>query len=200
MACPETYNTWGDMSTDESFSRYFFNGFGVVGLAAQKETSKSGLGPFEVDIPIQDFEVRPGFRPYGARVHFDADQKPTGIFDYAKDTLVKPGDDDWESAKWLAKSTAFTLNTVKEHLMWGHLTVSNSLTFTCTNNLPPDHPIRRLLTIFTYRTNTINDQAFAALVPDVSTLHRATSLTYPALQKMFEVSYTTCDAFEPFCE
>ena len=69
MACPETYNHWGDMSSDESFTRFFFNGMGAVGLAAQKETPKSGLGPFEVDMPIQNFEVRPGFRPYGARVH-----------------------------------------------------------------------------------------------------------------------------------
>mmetsp|Transcript_7542 Transcript_7542/g.9778 ORF Transcript_7542/g.9778 Transcript_7542/m.9778 type:complete len:611 (+) Transcript_7542:121-1953(+) len=199
MACPPTYNTWGDMSTDESLSRYFFNGFGVVNLMTQKETSKSGLGPFEADMPIHNFEVRPGFRPYGARVHFDADQKPTGIFDYAKGVLVKPGDDDWESAKWLAKTTAFTLNTAKEHLMWGHLAVSNSVTLSCNSNLPPNHPIRRLLQIFTYRTNTINDQAFATLVPEFSTLHRATSFTYPALQKVFEEAWKTSNCFEPFC-
>ena len=200
MACPETYNHWGDMSSDESFTRFFFNGMGAVGLAAQKETPKSGLGPFEVDMPIQNFEVRPGFRPYGARVYFGADQKPTGIFDYANEKLVKPGDEGWESAKWLAKSTAFTLYTCREHLMWGHLIISNKATMACTTNLPPSHPIRRLLTIFTFRTNTINDQAFAALVPEVSTLHRATAFTYPALVKVFEEAYKTSDVFEPFCD
>ena len=197
MPCLETYNHWGEMSSDESFTRFFFNGMGAVGLAAQKETPKSGLGPFEVDMPIQNFEVRPGFRPYGARVHFGADQKPTGIFDYANENLAKPGDDGWESAKWLEKSTLYTC---REHLMWGHLLISNTATMTCTNNLPPSHPIRRLLTIFTFRTNTINDQAFAALVPEVSTLHRATAFTYPALLKVFDEAYKTSDVFEPFCD
>lgn len=61
MACPDTYNTWGDMSSDESFERYFWNGFGAVALLQQKETSDSEYGPFVVDMPVHEFKVRKGY-------------------------------------------------------------------------------------------------------------------------------------------
>lgn len=61
MACPDTYNKWGDMSSDESFNRYFWNAFGAVALLQQKEASDSEYGPFVVDMPIQGFKVRKGY-------------------------------------------------------------------------------------------------------------------------------------------
>lgn len=146
------------------------------------------------------FSVCYRLRPYGARIYFNTDQKATAIYDYHKDLLVKPGDEGWKEAKWVAKTTAFTLHTTGEHLMWGHLIVANTVTMAMTLKLPPSHPIRRLLTIFTYRSNTINDQAFATLVPECSTLQRATAFEYPEFVKVFEHTYRTSTAFMPFGE
>ncbi len=84
--------------------------------------------------------------------------------------------------------------------MWGHLVVSNTITYAMTLKLPPSHPIRRLLTIFTYRTNTINDLAFKTLVPENSTLQRATAFEYPEFVRAFEDIYKGCTAFMPFGE
>ena len=64
--------------------------------------------------------------------------------------------------------------------------------------LPPDHPIRRLLTIHTFRTTRVNLGAFASLLPRNGLLHRSSGLTYSSLQKVFEISFETCKVFEPF--
>lgn len=60
MANPSTYNNWGDISSDESFSRYFFHGFGAVAMLQLKEESDSEYGPLVVDMPIHEFKTRPG--------------------------------------------------------------------------------------------------------------------------------------------
>jgi hypothetical protein len=100
----------------------------------------------------------------------------------------------------LAKVSAFTLITAREHLMWTHLIASNVATRESTLKLPPSHPIRRLLTVFTFRATEVNLEAFDALVPNTSFLHRSTGFTYAALKHIFDTSYTSCDIFEPFAE
>jgi len=195
------YNTYGsdDMNSDAIFSRIFFYGIGCVLIATQKvESSYEDLGPFVADMPLQDLEVRDGYRPYGARIHFDKDQKVTGIYDYHKKTLVKPGDAAWECTKFIAKSTALNLITVREHLVWSHLIGSNEGCKASIECLPPSHPIRRLLTVFTLRTNTVNYRAYYTLVGEYSVLHRLTGLTYDSLTKVLESSYEECSIFQPF--
>ncbi len=198
IGLPKSYNTDFNMQTDESFSRIFFYGMGCVLLTKQEKVSESDLGPFEIDMPLQDLEVRKLYRELGARVHFSQDQKVTGIYDYKNETLFKPGDDGWDNAKMLAKCTAFVLMTVREHLVWTHLIVSNDATRESTLNLPPNHPIRRLLTVFTFNANGVNLEAFDQLVPNTSTLFRSAGFTYKAMKQVFDLSYTTSDVYEPF--
>ena len=54
---------------------------------------------------LKDLEIRPGFRSYGCRVHFAADQSLLGIFDYEADRMVSAGDADWAHVKHLAKQS-----------------------------------------------------------------------------------------------
>lgn len=197
---PETYNSWEDMTTDESLTRIFFYGMGVVVLAAQTEEYKSDLGPFVVDMPLQEFEVRAGFRRLGARVHFGADQKPTAIFDYQNDKLVKPGEEGWEEAKFLCRTTVATLVTVREHLLWNHLLIANGVTNAMLEFLPPSHSIRRLLAIFTYGTNAVNSNAFSLLAPEAGLVHRASGFKYDALQDLFDAGYKASNIYEPFAD
>lgn len=200
QAQPKSYNTNFDMQSDESFSRIFFYGMGATLLAAQDnlEATRTNLGPFVVDIPLQDLTVRPGFRKYGCRIHFSKDQIVTGIHDYALNKTMKPGDDGWDQAKWLAKVNSFFLVTAREHLVWTHLLVSNTATKESIIRLPPNHPLRRLLTIFTYRSTEINTSAFDGLVPKFSLLHRSTALTYESMKTLFDSAYLSSNAFEPF--
>lgn len=202
QAQPKSYNSNFDMQSDESFSRIFFYGMGATLLVDQDnlEAPRSDLGPFVVDIPLQDLEVRPGFRKYGCRIHFSKDQLVTGIHDYARNKTVKPDDDGWDQAKWLAKVNTFLLVTAREHLVWTHLLVSNTATKESIIRLPPNHPLRRLLTIFTYRSTEINTSAFDGLVPKYSLLHRSTAFTYESMKKLFDTAYLSSNAFEPFPE
>jgi len=200
LAFPVSYNTDFNMETDESFSRIFFYGMGCVLLTKQEEVSASELGPFVVDMPYQDLKVRKLYREYGARVHFSQDQKVTGIYDYKNEAMFKPGDDGWDKAKTLSKVTAFLLMTVREHLAWTHLIVSNDATRESTLKLSPSHPIRRLLTVFSFRATEVNITAFDKLVPNVSILHRSTGLDYSSAVDMFDMSFKTCDIYEPFSQ
>ena len=197
-ASPPLYNDWGDITTDESFSRFWFHGIGAALLATQSESSSSELGPIEVDMPIHGLEMREGFRPYGARINFNTNQEATGIYDYAQEKLVKPGDDDWESAKFLAKTSCLMLLTAREHLLWSHLIVSNTMTLAMIKRLSPDHPIRRLLTVFTFRANYINSAAFNSLVPENSFYHRMSGFSYKAITEVFESGVKDCIHFHPF--
>lgn len=200
QAQPKSYNTDFDMQSDESFSRVFFYGMGATLLAAQDDAiiTPSDLGPFMVDIPLQEQAVRRGFRRLGCRIHFGKDQKVTAIYDYAQTKTIKAGEKGWDQAKWLAKVTTFFIVTAREHLVWTHLIVSNAATRESIVHLPPNHPLRRLLTIFTYRTTEVNTSAFDALVPKHSLFQRSTAFTYPSMKDIFDSAYVSSNAFEPF--
>lgn len=199
-ACPEPYGNWGDKSSDEHFSRLFFHGIGALLLEQQtKASSRPELGPIEIDMGFMEgLSIRPGFRPYGAVVYFDLDQKCTGIYDSAKKKLFVPEDEGWEGAKFITRSSVFLLCTAREHLMQSHMALSNYFSLSSIKHLPPSHPIRRLGNVFTYRTNYVNDSAFSSLVPEGSILHHGTALEYEGLQAVFENSFQNSNAFEPF--
>lgn len=203
-ANPPLYQPYDEMASDEAMSRIFFYGIGsplLMNQSSNNHTKYADLGPFVVDLDLSEVEVRPGFRPYGFRAHFDADQKITAIFDYVTNELVQPGDGDaWEVAKYAMKQTVFTVVTAREHLFWSHILVSNIMTRTKTESLPPTHPIRRLLTVFSFRTNYINNSARESLIPELSLVHRATALTFESLLELFESSYKSCNIFEPFVD
>ncbi|KAL3931647.1 MAG: hypothetical protein SGBAC_011210 [Bacillariaceae sp.] len=201
-ALPESYAKDFDMLTDESFSRIFFAGMGSVLLAKQEKVSDSKHGPFVVDMPLQGLAIRDAkkFRGYGARIHFSADRIVTAIYDYGKAEEFLPGEVGWAAAKMLARASAFLLVTAREHLIWTHFLVSNGATREKTLHLPPNHPIRRLLTVFTYGATEVNVNAYNTLVPNTCILHRSTSLKYESMKDVFASSFTSCTIFEPFSE
>ena len=202
QAQPRSYNTDFDMQSDESFSRIFFYGMGATLLAAQdsSDSPRSDLGPFVVEIPLHELAVRAGFRKYGCRIHFSQDQKVTAVYDYAIDKTITPGEEGWDQAKWLAKVNTFFFVTAREHLVWNHLIVSNVATRESIVHLQPNHPLRRLMTIFTYRSTEVNTSAFDNLVPKHSLLHRSSAFTYSSMTKLFDAAYVSSNAFEPFPE
>ena len=202
LAFPDSYNTGNgfELQSDESLTQMFFYGIAAPLLAAQQqEASESIYGPFEVDLPMHNFEVRKGFRPYGARIHFHENQAVSAIFDYAKEKLYLPGDEDgWQAAKFLAKTTAIVFITIREHLVWTHLILSNSLSRCKTVELPPSHALRRLLIVFSFRGNYVNTAAFSSFVPETSLLHRGSWFEYPSLKEIFDQSYLQSTIFQPF--
>lgn len=203
-ALPLTYNTDFNMISDESFSRIFFHGIAAPLIAkSEKVTNKDHLkyGPFVVDMEFMntlDHRNADLFKTYGARIHFDENQMPTAIYDCDLNELVLPGEPKWEEAKFQAKASAFILTTAREHLAQSHLIVSNDASREIVQTLHPEHPIRRLLSIFTYNAVNVNNNAFTALTPDKSPIHRATNFSYKGMRQVFDNSYETSDAYEPF--
>lgn len=195
---PQSYNTWEDMTTDDSLTRIFFYGIGAILMATQPDHVNPDFGVFVVNMSLETYKTRRGFRPLGATIYFDADQKPSDIFDHHQKKHFKPGESGWEAAKFLVRVTVGTLITVREHLVWSHLIISNSVTRASINHLPPCHPIRRLLTIFTFLTNKVNRGALQTLTTKAGILHRATGFTYESMKEIFDASYKQSNIFEPF--
>lgn len=205
-ALPLTYNTDFNMKTDESFSRIFFHGIGAPLMAISDEVTDPEhlkYGPFMVDMEfMKNLENRRPelFKNYGARVHFDANQMVSAIYDFDMDKLVLPGQPEWEEAKFQAKVSAFLLTTVREHLSQTHFLVSNNASREIVKTLPPDHPIRRLMAIFTYNAVGINKSASIALLPEKSLIHRSTALSAKGMQDVFDNAFSKSIVLEPFTD
>lgn len=195
---PNTYNTWGDKTSDESLSRFFFHGLGATMLEYQTGPStRPDLGPIEISMDFMtEFEVREGFRPYGATLYFDNNQNVTAIFDSHKKKLVKPGDDAWESTKFLAKSSGLAISNIRKHLLETHLTAANQMAYASAKYLPPNHPIRRLLNVFTFNTHRVNDGAMQILITERGLLHRFTA--FSKMNQVFDSAKKANNLFQPF--
>jgi len=195
---PNPYNDWGDKTTDESVSRFFFQAIGATHLELQTGPStRPELGVIEVNLDFMaEYDVRDAFRPCGATVYFDKDQKLTAIYDTHKKTVVKPGDAAWESTKFLARSSGFALGNVRKHLIETHMTASNSTTRATINNLPPNHPIRRLLNVFTFRANATNNDAMGLVVSKRGLVERFTG--FASTDQVYKGAFEANNVFEPF--
>lgn len=199
-ALPQTYMTNFTQTTAESFSRMFFNSLGAPLLEKQTQESVDENG-FMVDMSfLHQFDVREEYMKYGAKVYFDDNQLVEKIEVSANSKTYYRDDEDFDFAMMVAKVSMFTLTTVREHLVWAHLIVSLDMTRETVINLAPDHPLRRLLTVFEYRATEVNYDAFASLVPEHSLLHRSCGFTYKSMVKIFEHSYTEAVAYQPYPE
>jgi len=179
---------WQEMRSDKAISRFAF-----AGLAAHR-TQRIGDGKGKVAYKndwtwLYDLEVRPGFERYGAAAYFSEDAELVKIFWSHGDREVYPNDHEWEHAKWAYKCSVIAGVTLKDHLVGIHFMASNFLTSSVVRNLPPDHPIRRLMKPHTYGAVSINMGATTTLATEFSLLHRASAFTWPAVMKGFEASF-----------
>ena len=123
---------------------------------------------------LSGLPVREGFERYGGDMYFDKDWKPVMIIDAGHGPLrqdgiqetvtTKPGEAGWERAKFRFRSSLFTLVTLVDHLYDIHLQKSNLFVTAMREQMSSDHPVRRFMTPFTYRTITVNDNAFHNLL------------------------------------
>ncbi|CAE7672155.1 Alox12e, partial [Symbiodinium pilosum] len=99
--------------------------------------------------------------------------------------VTKPGDVEWERAKFRFRSSLFVLVTLVDHLYHIHLQTANLFVTSLRETLPPFHPIRRFLTPFTYQTISINDNAKFNLVAPRSMGPRCFAFTEKGLELAF---------------
>jgi len=101
------------------------------------------------------------------------------------ETVVRPGDEEWEHAKWVWRCSMITHMTAVHHLVWTHWIVANALASSCREALRPKHPIRLLLQAITYNTFSINHNSALSLFPESGMLHRMSPFPYDQLQAIF---------------
>jgi len=101
-----------------------------------------------------------------------------------KETCVGPVV-GWKNAKMAFRGTLNAVVTLVDHLYGLHLVTANAVVTATVEELGPDHPVRRLLTPFGFRTEAINYQASFALVNEKGLIHRAAPLTVSGLRALF---------------
>lgn len=171
---------WGDPTTDEALARFVSQGLAAHRVERRNEE-------LIVDLEnLLDYEVRPGFARYGAKLVMDLQFRPLRI-ERGGHTYV-PGSPRWELAKlWFRSAVALDV-TIRDHAIKCHLLVSNAGVVATRQMLSPDHPLRRLLLPFQFRTPTINRDGLLTLVGERAIFHRLFALTWPALVRLYASS------------
>jgi len=132
---------------------------------------------------MKDVEVRPGFGKYGTDMYFTAEGLPAMVVTTNGKEVMR-GDKDWQYWKFVWRSTLLGTVTLIDHLHLTHFRSANLLARASRKTLPPNHPLRRLMSIFTFGSIFINNIAMHLLVGHRSPLHRSTPFkTFEALQE-----------------
>jgi hypothetical protein len=96
---------------------------------------------FELAYP-KDARYKPGFVKLDCKVLLDR-ERLLGI--ETESGTHRPGDDTWELAKMVVRSSQFVYITVVQHSAWLHGLLSARFFLSVYEVLPGDHPLRRLL-------------------------------------------------------
>lgn len=190
-----------DHSSDKAISRWCYAGMAAhrlqcpgitgyrVGMSMDSEPVQNKTDEYcLVDFSwLSGFEVREGFETYGATAFFDKERKLTKIHWSHGDKTVTPKDSEWAHAKWAFKVSVLLGVTLRDHLADVHHIVSEQLVIASREALGKNHPLRRLTKPFTYGTADINSASTKTLVVENSLVHRATALTWGAVQKAFSI-------------
>ena len=136
------------------------------------------------------FAVRAPFDRYGAAAYFDRERRLIGIYLSHREELVLPLsnarglDNEWTYAKYMWRSSALAMVTIRDHLLTTHFIESNTLTNISRQFLPAGHPLRGFLKPFTYRTVTVNYSAATSLVNQGGLCHRIWGFEYDEFLKL----------------
>lgn len=126
-------------------------------------------------LPLNDFaniQVRPGMGRFGVDLYFNEQGLPVLLVTTDKEVVVR-GDPKWQYWKFVWRSTLVTGITLVDHLHLTHYRASTILSRAVRVGLQPDHPVRRVLSIFTFGGIFINAQAMHVLLGPNHLLHRA---------------------------
>ncbi|EQC28003.1 hypothetical protein SDRG_14275 [Saprolegnia diclina VS20] len=144
---------------------------------------------------MQALDVRKGFAKYGADVFFDDKCKVTKIV--RGSITYRPDDAEWEYVKMCFRGSLQTKVTAIDHLLLVHSTIANHVTVVHLEQLPPTHPLRRLLKPFTFRSAAINYGAGRAFFWPQGMLQRAIALTTRGMKQAWDIGLGSF-AYEPF--
>jgi len=117
-------------------------------------------------------KVRKYMGKFEGDLYFTGDGMPA-MMELADGTRVAKGDKEWQYRKFAWRCALITVITLTDHLHMTHFRAANVLAKVSRETLSPDHPLRRLLTVFTFGSIFINLQAMHTLIGPRHVLHRS---------------------------
>ncbi|CAE7702595.1 cel6A, partial [Symbiodinium pilosum] len=157
---PTVYQEWPDKLSDVALTRFCLHGLGAHRVAVETRDGQKLFVVIKTNA-LSGLPVRDGLERYGGDAYFDQHWKPVMIVDAGRGPLrsdgtievvtSRPGDADWERAKFRFRSTVFSLVTLVDHLYDMHLQQANLFVTAMREQMSEEHPIRRFMTPFTYR-------------------------------------------------
>lgn len=133
---------------------------------------------------LSTFRVRQPFERYGAAAYFDKDYRIIAIYWSHQARLVRPGEQFWEHAKYVWRSTFFAHITICDHLLVTHMIECNAFVTASRKCLSVNHPLRRFVKPFTYHTVSVNHQAARSLINERGLVHRIWAFDYDEFLKV----------------
>ena len=167
---------WIDKYSDRALKILVFNGLGQHRVAKLVKAESDGSYYTLATNFMEGLEVRKGFAKYGADAYFDSEGNPVKIIRQNKVYTPKDGH-AWEYAKLAFRGSLQVLVTAVDHLVGTHMITANRLVTASREALAPDHPLRRLIKPFTFRSIRINAGAAESLFAHKGMLQRAFALT-----------------------
>jgi hydroperoxy icosatetraenoate dehydratase/isomerase len=186
---PGMFDKWEDKLSDNALVRFCFNGIGAHRIESILDPTTKELKYYVFKTnALAPLSVRQGFETYGGDMYFTPDFRPAFcIFDNIREQdlatsksgaglqpkdVVRPGDKHWDYAKFCFRSSLLTIVTIADHLYGLHMFTANFMTTAIRECLSPDHPVRRFLSPFTYRTIAVNSNAMSMLIREKSLASR----------------------------
>ncbi|CAF1271042.1 unnamed protein product [Adineta steineri] len=133
---------------------------------------------------LSAFNVRKPFERYGAAAYFDEDFQIIAIYWSHANQLIKKGEQFWNHAKYVWRSSFFAYITIRDHLIVTHMIEGNVFVSASRQHLPTDHSLRRFIKPFTYHTISVNYQASVTLVNNRGLVHRIWAFDYDEFLKV----------------
>lgn len=188
------------MLSDATLERFAFSGPGACYLEKTDEGYKVDL------LFMEDYEVEDGLEPFGACAHFDNERKVQSIthahrsFGKKKDLTARPGDGKpWEMAKYAFRASAWWYMTLVSHGLFTHIIASNTAIIAAKTELPPEHPLRRLVHPFQFRGILVNFKGSKILFNQNGIFHRG-GMTWNGILKMLTDAVNKHFIYESFPE
>ena len=167
----------GDFSSDEAFAQFFFSGIGQSFLEADADGFVAKMDY------AASVEVKQGAGRYGGDVYFDSSTRVTRVV--YEGVEYTPSHPSWTAIKAKCRGTATALATALDHLLATHLTFGNGLAW-AVPELPPSHPLRRLLWPHIWGTTSVNLNAAAILTVEGGLLHRGWAMSKAGIVELFD--------------
>ncbi|EQC28007.1 hypothetical protein SDRG_14279 [Saprolegnia diclina VS20] len=186
---------WDDRYSDRALELFVFNGLGQHMVTKLSAAHSDGSYYTATTSFLETLDVRPGYAVTGADAYFDKNGKVTKIVRLGK--TFRPADAQWEYVKMCFRSSVANKVTAVDHLIGLHVTVGNYMTTASREQLPPTHPLRRLIKPFTFRAVAINYEASKLLFAPKGILHRAHPYSEKGLKDTWAMALQSLK-LEPF--